>query len=343
VQYYLQRSLAPGTRRTYGAAERAYRDYCESRGWLRDAPVRADAAAEWLTSLAAQGQHNSSTIAVYKSALRTAAELEAPLGATAPNPMDDPLIRRLLAGIAADRAELQQRRRQERPQGAPLTFDVVRDLAPRYSSCARDRMHYAALTLAVAAAARPSEVFGSAQHPERALRARQIRFFADAAGHREILPRAGLLASPHHLEYFVEVSKTDQQRAGLLKVISASTAVTAMWTHCCEQGVSGDQPLLAMGGCQLTANAVVTRLNSELGAMGQGALASQITPRSFRRGGASTLSEIGATDADIARLGWAPGSTVGRVVYANDPQVERARALAMNAQMESAVRRGSSL
>ena len=343
MQYYLQRSLAPGTQRTYCAAERAYRDYCESRGWLRDAPIRADAAAEWLTSIAAQGQHNSSTIAVYKSALRTAAELEAPLGSTAPNPLDDPKIKRLLTGIAADRAELEQQHRREHPQSAPLTFDVVRDLASRYSGSARDRMHYAALTLAVASAARPSEIFGSATYPERALRARQVRFFSDAAGRAETLPCAGSIASPHHFEVALEISKTDQQRAGTLKVISARTAVSAMWTHCCEHGASGEQPLFAMGGLQLTANAVITRLKSELVASGQGALALHITARSFRRGGASTLSEIGATDADIARLGWAPDSTVGRTVYANDARVQRARALAINAQMEDAARSGSSI
>ena len=87
----------------------------------------------------------------------------------------------------------------------------------------------------------------------------------------------------------------------------------------------------------------ITRLKRELVATGQGALAAQITARSFRRGGASTLSGIGATDADIARLGWAPASTVGRSVYANDPRVQRSRALAINAQMEDAVRGGSSI
>jgi len=339
VQYYLQRSLATGTQRTYSAAEVAYRDFCESRGWLRDAPIRADSVAEWLTSLAAHGQLNSSTIAVYKSALRTAAEMEAPFGSPTPNPLDDPKIKRLLAGIAADRAELEQQHRREQPQGAPLTFDILQELAERYAGDARSRMHFAALTLAVASAARPSEIFGSSQHPDRALRARQIRFYADAAGRVELTPSTDSAdAVPHHLELELDVSKTDQQREGTLKVISAASAVTAMWTHCCEHGASGEQPLFSMGGNQLTANAALVRLKRELTATGQSELADGLTGRSFRRGGASAVSATGADDEDIARLGWSAASKVGRLHYANDPQVQRARALAINARMESAMR-----
>jgi hypothetical protein len=343
VQYYLQRSLAAGTQRTYSAAEIAYRDYCESRGWPRDAPIRADSAAEWLTSLAAQGQHNASTIAVYKSALRTAAELEVPFGTSAANPLDDPKIKRLLTGIAADRAELEQLHRRAHPQAAPLTFDVLRGIAARYAGDARGRMHYAALTLAVTSAARPSEIFGSARYPERALRARQVRFYADAAGQVELLAGTPTVASPHHLELELDVSKTDQRRVGAVKIISAPSAVAAMWTHCCEHGAKGEESLFAMGGRQLTANAVLVRLRRELTDAGQGTLASTLTARSFRRGGASTLSATGIDDADIARLGWATSSTVGRTHYANDPRVQRARALTINAQMESAASIGSSL
>jgi len=105
---------------------------------------------------------------------------------------------------------------------------------------------------------------------------------------------------------------------------------------------TSDEPLFAMGGRQLTANAVLVRLRHELTVTGQGELAANLTARSFRRGGASTLSATGVDDADIARLGWATSSTVGRTHYANDPRVQRARALTINAQMESAARIGSS-
>jgi len=189
-------------------------------------------------------------------------------------------------------------------------------------------MHYAALTLAVASAARPSEIFGSTTHPDRALRTRQIRFYVDAAGRIQIHANASVIdmqPQPHHLELELEVSKTDQRRGGRIKIISAATAVAAMWRHCCDHGVNDDDDrLFAMGGVQLTCNALLVRLKRELIADGQHELASSLSGRSFRRGGASTLSATGIDDVDIARLGWTASSNVGLTHCANDPKVQRA-------------------
>jgi len=57
--------------------------------------------------------------------------MEASFGSSQPNPMDDPNIKRVIAGITAGRAELEQQHRRSHPQAAPLTFDVVKGLAAR--------------------------------------------------------------------------------------------------------------------------------------------------------------------------------------------------------------------
>ena len=67
--------------------------------------------------MADRGQHNASTIAVHKSALHTIAEEQANSAAT--NPPDATKVKRLLAGIAVDRAALEQSRGAANPQSTP--------------------------------------------------------------------------------------------------------------------------------------------------------------------------------------------------------------------------------
>ena len=338
MQYYVRRAIAPTTRGTYDAVERSYRDYSASiSSGLRDAPIRADIACEYLAHLADRGQHKASTIAVHKSALHTIAEEQA--GVTAANPMDAPKLKRLIAGIAADRAELEQSQRASRPQNTPLTFDLVRALRPRYEGSPERRMLYALIALAVAACSRLSELLGSSRYPERRLRARQVTFYTDAQGRVAVAPSPGARAViPHHLELHLDITKTDQARRGTVKVISARTAVEAVWQHLCDSGAHGNDVVFGSEERgRIATTALVRSVREELTAIGRADLAAQTGGRSFRRGAASTLSALGADDADIAQLGWAPSSVVGRTHYANDPGVQRARALAINAQLEGAV------
>lgn len=344
MQHYIRRAIAPTTRCTYDSVERSYRDFAASVSpGLRDAPIRADLACEYLAQMADRGQHNASTIAVHKSALHTIAEEQAHV--TAPNPLDAPKVKRLVAGIAADRAALEQARRVASPQNAPLTFDLVRALRPRYEGSQGGRMLYALIALAVAACSRLSELLGSAKYPERRLRARQIAFFSDAEGVTTAVPSPSARAdTPHHLELHLDITKTDQGRRGTVKVISARTAVEAMWRHLCDSGQRGDDFVFASAAKgKVSTTALVRSVRTELTAIGRADVAARTGGRSFRRGAASTLSAMGADDADIAALGWAPNSTVGRTHYANDPGVQRARALAINAQMERAVGAARSL
>src|SRR5688500_4983960 len=78
VLHYLGASRAPGTQRTYGNAEKQYREYCAQRGWLRDEPVRGDHALEWFSALA-DANTNPATIRVYRAALCAAWERDTPV------------------------------------------------------------------------------------------------------------------------------------------------------------------------------------------------------------------------------------------------------------------------
>lgn len=260
--------------------------------------------------------------------------------------MDEPKIARALTGIARDRAELEQQRRAAAPRTAPLSYDTVLALRAVYSDAIpRERAHFAIIALAVAAASRISELLGSHVYPERALRARQVRFFADQAGLRPVpvTRAASALPAPDHLTVELLVSKTDQFREGAEKIVSARSAVEAMWSLCCATETHGDPPLFVnANGTPITANAVVSEVRKRLTRIGRADLARTFTSHGLRKGGASTVSAMGYSDADIARLGWAEHSTVGRTIYARDPRVQRARAHAINAQMERPSQAGGS-
>ena len=312
----------------YATAVRSYRDYCTSRGWPCDAPIRGDWAREWLTSLGEAGALSAATIAVYKSALHTQAELEGEW----PNPLNDPLTKRLLTGIANSKAETEQAKRAARPRAQPLTFDVVLELRSVHDSSPRDVMMFAATALGVNGCFRPSEMLGSSKLPGRRLRAEQVQFFS---GKQQLLPQSGSSATPSSCTVTLEVSKTDQQRRGRVRHVSASAAVQAAWRWACLSGAHGPAAFFALDGKPLTMSALQGHLRRRLALIGRSDL--HFTGRSLRKGGASTLSALGVEAEDIARVAWTPGSGVWSSHYANDPMVREERAKAVSRHMEAAL------
>ena len=88
-------------------------------------------------------------------------------------------------------------------------------------------------------------------------------------------------------------------------------------------------------GKPLTTNALVGHLRRKRTAIGRGDM--NVTGKCFRKGGASTLAALGVPAADIVNAGgWASGSSVWREHYAHFPDVKRARAVQINAQMQRA-------
>ena len=137
-------------------------------------PLRADYVAEWLTAMAEAGGRTANTIAQYKSALHTHFASLQSFADHGPNPLAHPKLQRLLTGISNAKAAPEQAARTASPACQPLTFDIVRALRATNRNGQRDIMMYAAIATATAAALRPSELLGSRDHPDRALRGDQV-------------------------------------------------------------------------------------------------------------------------------------------------------------------------
>jgi hypothetical protein len=294
-------------------------------------PPRADYGAAWLVALAEAGAHRINTIRSYKSALHHTFAVMQTLDDSRPNPFEHQLFKRLLTGMANSKSESERAARAIQPSCAPLKFPAILSLRAHHrASNAKECMQFAAMSLGVAGALRPSELLGSKDHPGRALRAEQIKFYSDEV---ELHPARG--GAPSYCEVTLDVSKTDQQRRGKSRLIAAPCAVSALWDWYRISGATGPSTLFQHGGVKLTLSALLARIRRCLPAIGMGHL--HITGKCFRKGGASTLAECGVAAADIASFAWAEGSNTWSLHYANHPEVKRARKLHIARQMQRAV------
>jgi integrase len=266
-------------------------------------------------------------VGAYKSALHTHFASQQSFADHGPNPLSHPKLQRLLTGISNSKAAPEQAARLASSACQPLTFDIVPELRAVHGDGQREVMIYAAIATAMAAALRPSELLGSSEYPSELCA--QVRCFYNAAGHPS---QPGIAYCTLRLE----VSKTNQRRRNDERVISAPEAVQALgrWItaragappHSSLFEFSDDKPL--------TTNALIGNLRRKLKAIGRESMT--VTGRSFRKGGASTLAVLGVPAADIVNVhGWANGSSVWREHYAHFPDVKRARAVQVNAQIGS--------
>ncbi|HVT62483.1 MAG TPA: hypothetical protein VHD33_03235 [Legionellaceae bacterium] len=316
-------------------AVRAYQTYCQQHQRIPH-PIRSDYAIDWLSALASAGQHKSSTLRGYAAALHWYIEVnELGTGRQQLNPMDEKLVKRVLDGIERSKAEQEQAARllRQAQESHPLTFDLVKELRNVHDSTSPlDCMYYAAICLGVAASLRPSELLGSSKLRDRALRIGQIQFF-DAEGNS--LPfDSNCTAQRFQLHLYI--SKTDQLRRGQIKEISAETAVVAMQQWARLRGsTDGQQLLFQLVERRLDTYGLLSHLRRRLKSIGHSSFC--LSGKSFRRGGASSLSVLGIPAQDIARAGWSMNSTVWQNYYANHPQVQAERARIVNAQLENCI------
>ena len=203
---FLRASLAPSTQSAYATALSLYERFCGEHDFLVY-PLRADYVAEWLTAMAETGGRTANTIAQYKSALHTHFASLQSFADHGPNPLSHPKLQRLLAGISNAKAAPEQAARLASPACQPLTFDIVLALRAVHGDGQREMMMYAAIATATAAALRPSELLGSSDYPDRALRADQVTFY-DATNQRVLPSHSGIAYCTLRLE----VSKTNQGR-----------------------------------------------------------------------------------------------------------------------------------
>jgi hypothetical protein len=330
---YIRSALAPGTRATYNSAVAAFRRWRVSRKILRDGPISSSDCAAWLAQLADEGRHCVATLKVYSAALSTTWEEELHPDDEARNPVRSPQVRRVLRGIANDRASRRRAatKATKAPRSPSLTFDVLCEY--RYDAFERrDVMLLAAAMLGVTAALRPSELLGSSRYPERALTCGQVRFYADELCTRLLSPAMHSHVSPRAIKVRVLVTKTSQHQA-IEKVVSAPIAIAAVWRWCRHRGARSTDPLFWCNGKALTTRMLVGDLNRRHVATTLPPLVSRYTGKCLRRGGTSTLAARGVARADIAALGWAPNSHMWEL-YANDPGVQHARRVVIGRLMQ---------
>jgi integrase len=334
---YLKDAIAPSTRKTYQIGIAAFRQWRSARGTPPDALPTTDEIGGWLADAADSGGLSASTLRVYASAVSTWYEETRHPDSREANPASDPLVSRLLKGIQrheVTRAHLQGRNRSDAVKPADLLLPTL--LKFRFGDSPRDGMMRAAACLAVGGGLRPSELLGSKDYPERALRREQIAFFAGAAGERLLGPptvgEAPGGEEPTVLQLTLLVTKTSQM-SGVVKLIAAPTVVDAVWRWFRRATARSPSDLLfqAEDGTPLTTHALVKDMERRHAAAGLGLV--HYTGKSWRRGGAGTLAALGYDEVDIAALGWSVGSRQWET-YSNDPQVRRQRAILRGAMME---------
>ena len=272
------------------------------------------------------GGRCAATLSVYVSALSSTYVEECHPDDTRPNPMSSPTLRRMLKGIAAVKATLPL---ASPPQSAPLTFDQAMKFV--YTDSEQDSMLRAAIRFAVAATLRPSELLGSRDLPERALRRHQVVFYSDAGGTQRLEPSSSTSTlTPHFL--ILTLLRTKTHPKGTTKVVSARAAVAALWQwYCVTADRASDSVLFFNRGRPLTTWALLSDVRRRAALVGLGHLF--LTGKCARRGGASTLAMQGIDAEDIAAQGWSLDSSQWKT-YADDPAVQLQRQIAINQRMD---------
>lgn len=320
-----------------------FREWRVEHGRLPDALLTADDACTWLAELADRGRHKASTLDTYAAALSNWHDTQQRHpDSQHNNPMRSTAVRRLLAGVANVQAERQQQLSladADSEQCFPLTLPTLRLYTFDLSSPLA-RMYRAAAFLGVSLALRISELLGSPAHPTRALRMEQLTFFSDAAALTVVPPATALDTAtppPVVLQLVLRATKT-QHHAPTVKVCAVAEAVQAVWLwyrECCADNRPSTARVFQQSGRPPASSfALMQYLQRRHAAAGLGAVL--LTGKSLRRGGASTLAAQGVDEQQIAQLGWTAGSTVWQR-YANDPAVQRQRAIQQSRRMAADV------
>jgi len=329
---YLRLAIAPSTRKTYDIGVAAFRRWRIEHGKQPDELPTTNELGGWLADMADIGGHSASTLRVYTAAISTwFLETRHPDSLT-PNPVSDPNIARILKGIAREESRRIEQRPLDDTPAKPSDLLLPTLLKFHFGDSPRDGCFKAAACLAVGGGLRPGELLGSATQPERALRREQLTFFSDTAGAQRIHPSSNPTTQPCLLQLTLRVTKTSQI-AATTKMITAPTVVAAVWRWVCMTADRHPRDLLFQldGRAPLITVTLVRDMERRHAAAGLGDVV--YSGKSWRRGGAGTLSALGYDEGDIAALGWAANSHMWER-YASDPQVRRQRAIMRGGMME---------
>ena len=226
-----------------------------------------------------------------------------------PNPARGERVRRWLLGCTNLRAEADAEAREERGRTFSLTPDILLDMEAYAGMSDRSdqRMCWAAACLGTFMVLRISELLGSRQHPERALRADQVSF--GRGGGTTVSAAPGTPAGmPDIIQLRLGPTKTDQRGTAPPMKSASRPLIQAMWIWMRdrERLISHSRatsPLLFCipGHEQLAFPALREFRGHWLEQSGRGR--PHITGKTFRSGGASGLISRGVSRQDAAAAG----------------------------------------
>lgn len=319
-----------------------YKAYWLKRGGNPKGTVTLHGATEWFASLATRGL-TAGTIRMYRSALSThyvettasITPVTAPHALaipSPPNPLAEPIVKRLLDGIANTNAEGEQKKRDERPKTVGVSLGNIEGLLSS-SPCDRDVMYIAAAAVAAAAGLRPSELLGSKTYTDRPLTLRQFEFFdgGESLNPKGVYDPQSVLRVPTHCLLRLLTSKTNQGRENVYTPISQPFALGIAWRWYnarCMRAASS--PTTLMFHYHPETPLIMPQLIAYLA---DRLRLPDLTAKCFRIGAASSMAAAGFSVADIAaNCRWTATSRMPLSVYA-DGAALRQRMIMINSRM----------
>jgi site-specific recombinase XerD len=330
---YTHAAISDNTRRTYSVPVQQYRAWCAKNDVSDPSALTPIRASNWLASLAEGGTLKSSTIRTYRSAVSTWWR-EQTLSEAA-NPMESIAVQRLMTGIEKSLRPSEVAARAAQTPTVAITTPLLGELeGVARGSDPSSIMRWAAAMTATYAGLRPSELLGSAQHRDRALRPEAITFFLSKGSEQRAgwLPPgadADLYAIPDRFEIRLGPTKTDPFGAREAKVVAGAPAVRALyrWTNIRRHltaHIGGTELFRAPGEHPLSIPQLGEYLSQWHQAVGRGPLL--VKGKAFRQGGASSALASGAEPDEIASLiGWASGAAMVQTYANRAAKKERAR------------------
>ena len=289
VRFYLRSALAPSTQRTYGSAQKRYREFCSSTS-LAALPLTESTLCKYVAHLAREKVKHKS-IKTYLSALRNL-QITSEMGDPFQHSM--PLLEQVLNGIKKDQAKSGILRPRER---LPITPDILRCIRRIWEMDNTNPdviMLWAACCTCFFGFLRCGEItVPSLQEYDPGYHLSDGDVKLDCASH------------PSVATVNIKASKTDPFRQGVTIYLGRTDndlcPVAALAAYLASRASTPGPFFRFLSGAPLTRSAFVSRVSHTLSAGGIDP--SKYSGHSFRIGAASTAAARGIDDSLIKTLG----------------------------------------
>ena len=287
----LAHSLAESTRADYKSAISSIASFCTKHKLQLSFPVSADTICLWMASMASTLSY--ATIQVYMHGVGTT---HVELGC--PSPLDVPIVWRMFTAVK--RLQGAKASKQKLPITNELLLQLERwqDVSSVYGLAQR-----AAMWLATCGLLRSGEFAIRNRSSNRMLR----RHLTALDSNMQPLPSGWEKQTTDAvtcLRVHIAASKTDPFRQGVEVLVSNPHAIRAMVDYLRARGPAGPDEALFCGkkGGALEVKPFIASTQQLLRQAGL-ANAAEFAGHSFRRGGATSLHEVGVPDSLIRTMG----------------------------------------